>query len=122
MKVAVTMMKKGKCDVSGSYTTDALKNAPDILYEHLASVYRSWLVHGTVSRPLLACAFLPLLKSSLKDPAETKSYRAIAGSSTLLIVFDRLILNIWGDLLASGSLQMGYKRGSSTLQPSAASW
>ena len=116
IKTAVTMMKKGKCDVSGSYTTDAIKNAPDILYEHLASVYRSWLVHGTVSRPLLACAFLPLLKSSLKDPADTKSYRAIAGSSTLLMVFDRLVLNLWGDRLASGSLQMGYKRGSSTAQ------
>ena len=32
------------------------------------------------------------------------------------MVFDRLILNLWGDLLASGSLQMGYKRGSSTAQ------
>ena len=115
VKAAVTMMKKGKCDVSGSFTTDAIKNAPDNFYEYLAAVYRSWLVHGTVSRPLLACAFLPLLKSQ-KDPAETKSYRAIAGSFTLLMVFDRLILNLWGDLLASGSLQMGYKKGSSTAQ------
>ena len=116
VKTAVAIMKKGKCNVSGSFTTDAIKNAPDSFYELLASVYRSWLVHGTVSRPLLACAFLPLLKSSQKDPAETKSYRAIAGSSTLLMVFDRLILNLWGDLLASGSLQMGYKKGSSTAQ------
>ena len=73
-------------------------------------------MHGTVSRPLLACAFMPLLKSSLKDPADTKSYRAIAGSSTLLMLFDRLVLNLWGDRLASGSLQMGYKKGSSTAQ------
>ena len=109
VKTAVLMMKKGKCDVSGSFTTDAIKNAPDSFYGHLTAVYRSWLVHGTVSRPLLACAFLPLLKSSQKDPALTKSYRAIAGSSTLLMIFDRLILNLWGDLLASGSLQMGYK-------------
>ena len=116
VKIAAHMMKKGKCDVSGSYTTDAIINAPDSCYERLAAVYRSWLVHGTVSRPLLACAFLPLLKSSLKDPAETKSYRAIAGSASLLMVFDRLVLNLWGDLLASGSLQMGYKRGSSTAQ------
>ena len=71
------MMKKGKCDVSGSFTMDAIKNAPDNFYEYLAAVYCSWLVHGTVSRPLLACALLPLLKSQ-KDPAETKSYRAIA--------------------------------------------
>ena len=79
-------------------------------------MYRSFLVHGSVSRPLLACAFMPLLKSSLKDPGDTKSYRAIAGSSTLLMLFDRLVLNLWGDQLASGSLQMGYKQGSSTAQ------
>ena len=74
------------------------------------------LVHGSVPRPLLACAFMPLLKSTLKDPADTKSYRAIAGSSTLLMLFDKLVLGLWGDQLASGSLQMGYKRGSSTAQ------
>ena len=73
-------------------------------------------MHGTVSRPLLACAFMPLLKNSLKDPAHTKNYRAIAGSASVLMVFDRVILNLWGDKLASGSLQMGYKRGSSTAQ------
>jgi hypothetical protein len=116
VKVAAGMMKKGKADVSGSYTSDAIRNAPDCLYGHLASVFRSWLVHGTVCRPLLACAFQPLLKNALKDPASTKSYRAIAGSATVLMLFDRLILNLWGDRIASGSLQMGYKRGSSTAQ------
>ena len=34
----------------------------------------------------------------------------------MLMVFDRVILNLWGDKLTSGSLQMGYKRGSSTAQ------
>jgi hypothetical protein len=116
VKAAASMMKKGKADVSGSYSSDAVRNAPDCLYEHLASVYCSFLVHGRVPRPLLACAFMPLLKSSLKDPAQTKSYRAIAGSSILLMLFDKLVLNVWGEQLASGSLQMGYKRGSSTAQ------
>ena len=116
VKAAALMMKKGKTDVSGSYNTDAIRLAPDALFEKLALIYRSFLVHGTVSRPLLACAFMPLLKSALKDPGDTKSYRAIAGSSTMLMLFDRLVLNLWGDRLASGSLQMGYKRGSSTAQ------
>ena len=116
VKAAAVSMKKGKADVSGSYSSDAIRHAPDSFYDQLASIFRSFLVHGSVSRPLLACAFLPLLKSSLKDPADTKSYRAIAGSSTLLMLFDRVVLSLWGDRLASGSLQMGYKRGSSTAQ------
>ena len=114
VKLAASMMKKGKADVSGSYGSDAIRQAPDGLFELLAAVFRSWLVHGTVSQPLLACAFMPLLKGSQKNPADTKSYRAIAGSATVLMLFDKLLLTLWGDRLASGSLQMGYKRGSST--------
>ena len=116
MKLAASVMKKGKADVLGSYGSDPIRQAPDVLFELLAAVFRSWLVHGTVSQPLLACAFMPLLKSSQKNPAETKSYRAIAGSATVLMLFDKLLLTLWGDRLASGSLQMGYKRGSSTAQ------
>jgi hypothetical protein len=116
VKMAAVTMKKCKGDVSGSFTSDAIRNAPDILFENLASVFRSWLYHGTVTRSLLACAFMPLLKSSLKDPGETKSYRAIAGSSLWLKLFDRVILIVWVQLLVSGSLQMGYKKKSSTAQ------
>ena len=80
----------------------------------MAKVYRSWLVHGTVSLSLLACAFLPLFKGGLKDPTKTSSYRAIAGASLLLELFDYVILNIWGDPLCSDSLQFGYKEKTST--------
>ena len=59
---------------------------------------------------------MPLLKNSLKNPSETKNYRAIAGSSLCLKLFDRVILTLWGHLLTSGSLQMGYKKQSSTAQ------
>ena len=82
----------------------------------MARVFRSWLVHGTVTISLLACAFLPLFKGGLKDPSQTGSYRAIAGASLLLKLFDYVILNVWGDLLGSDSLQLGYKRKTSTTQ------
>ena len=38
VKTAAHMMKKGKSDVSGSYTSDAIRNTPDIFYERLAAV------------------------------------------------------------------------------------
>ena len=41
---------------------------------------------------MLAYSFLPLLKSSLKDPSNTGSYRAIAGSSLILKVFEKVII------------------------------
>ena len=69
VKQAACKMKPKKGDVSESYTSDAILNAPDILFDLLAAVFRSWLVHGTVTLSLLPCAFLPLLKNSLKNPA-----------------------------------------------------
>ena len=116
VKEAVCYMMKGKSDVSNSFTSDALLHAPDILFEQLSIVFRSWITHGNITPALLACSFLPLLKSSLKDPADTGSYRAIAGSSLILKVFERVILLLWGHLLESDSLQFGFKAKTSTTQ------
>ena len=109
-------MKTNKSDVSASYTNNAILNSPDIFFDHLALAYRSWLLHGTVTMSLLSCAFLPLFKGGLKDPNKTDSYRAIAGSSLLLKLFDNVILLLWGDLLGTDSLQFGFKSGTSTTE------
>ena len=86
VKEAAGLLNKGKADVTDGFSSDAIVNGPDILYEQLVCVYRSWCAHGTVTPSLLACAFLPLLKSP-KDPADPGSYRAIAGSSLVLKLF-----------------------------------
>ena len=116
VKKAACYMKPMKGDVSESFTSDAILNAPNLLFDLLAKVFQSWLVHGTVTRSMLACAFLPLLKNSLKNPSELKSYRAIAGSSLFLKLFDQVVLLLWGHLLHRDSLQFGYKPGYSTTQ------
>ena len=115
VKEAARSMKPGKSDVSESYTSDAILNAPDSFFDMIAIIYRSWLVHGSVTLSLLACAFLPLVKGR-KDPGKTDSYRAIAGSALLLKLFDKVVLLIWGHMLASDPLQFGYKAGTSTTQ------
>jgi len=116
VKEAVSKIKPLKGNISGSFVSDALKHAPDSFFHQLATNYRSWLYHGTVTKSLLACSFLPNLKSSLKDPADPGSYRAIAGSSLILKVFEMVVLLLWGDLLSSDSLQFGYKARTSTTQ------
>ena len=77
VKKAVLKMKAGKADISGSYSSDALLNSPDIVFETIAEIFRSFLVHGTASRHLLVCAFLPLLKSSLKRSLDRKSFEIL---------------------------------------------
>ena len=64
VKEAVLRLKPKKSDVSGSFISDAFKVAPVILFHQIAVVFRSWLYHGTLTKNLLACSFLPLLKSS----------------------------------------------------------
>ena len=81
VKEAALSMKPGKGDVSCGFTSDAILKAPDILFEHLAAAFRSFLFHGNMTPSLLACSFLPLLKSQLKDPADIGSYRAIAAQA-----------------------------------------
>ena len=111
IKLACEKLKPGKMDVSGGYASDCLLHAPDSLYEHLAVIFRSFLVHGDVTSQLLCCAFLPLYKGGHKSASKTDSYRAIAGSSQLLKLFDNVILLLWGHLLTSDSLQFVYKCG-----------
>ena len=116
VKEAIKQMKPRKSDVTGGFSSDSLLHAPDILLEQLALIFRSFLLHGTVTLSLLACAFLPLLKSSLKDSSDPGSYRAIAGSSLILKLFEKVILLIWGNLLGTDSLQFGFKSKTSTTQ------
>ena len=116
VKDAILAMKGGKMDVSGSYTSDVFKNAPEILHDHLAAIFRSFIYHGTICKEILACAFLPLFKGGLKDSANFDSYRAIAGASQLLKLFEYVILLLWGDRLTTDSLQFGFKKGVSTTQ------
>ena len=107
VKEAVMSMKSKKSDVTESFTLDDLLEGPDILFQHLSLVFKGWLHHDKVSYNVLDCSFLPLLKSFLKDPADIKSYRTIAGSSLILKLFEKLILIIWGGFLTSDGLQFG---------------
>ena len=114
MKEACLRMKPGKADVSGSYTSSVFLNSPDLLFEELASIFRSYLIHGNVTLQLLSCAFLPLCKKGIKNPSLSSSYRTIAASSQLLKLFEYVILVLWGPSLDSDSMQFGFKRGVST--------
>ena len=110
VKNAAVKMKPHKMDISQGFTSDCFLNAPDIFFNLISLVFKDWLIHGTVTKSVLSCAYIPLLKNSLKDPAKTESYRAIAGSSLLLKLFEKYILLVWGDKLTSDILQFGFKR------------
>ena len=113
---ACRRMKPGKIDVTGSYGSDVFCNAPPLLCQELAAVFRSFLIHGNITLSILSCSFMPLLKSARKDPTKFDSWRAVAGASQLLKLFEYTLLEVWGGHLESDSLQFGFKAGTGTDQ------
>ena len=113
---ACRRMKSGKIDVSQGYSSDVFSHAPPLLCQFLAAVFRSFLVHGTITVSILTCSFMPLLKSARKDATKFDSWRAVAGASQLLKLFEYVLLNIWGHHLESDTLQFGFKPGTGTDQ------
>ena len=96
-----------KTDVTETFTSDYLKNAPDIFYEQLASLFRAFLTHGYIS---------PIVKDANGDISSSKNYRGIAISSLILKVFDNCLLILFGHILSNDPLQYGFQKGSSTVQ------
>jgi hypothetical protein len=118
IKQAAMRMKPHRMDVTQGFTSDCLLHAPDLLYQLLSLVFQDWLIHGTVTKSILSCAFIPLIKNQ-KDPGKSNNYRAIASSSLILKLFEYCVLIVWGDRLQSDTLQFGFKRGCGT---SSATW
>ena len=81
VKLAVKKLKPDKADVSGNFTSDCLKAAPDIFFEKLAGLFRSCLINGHISHYLLVCTLSHIVKDSNGDISSSKNYRGIAISS-----------------------------------------
>ena len=47
-------------------------------------LFKTFLVHGHISHPVLCCALLPIVKSSKKSKFSADNYRLIAISSLIL--------------------------------------
>ena len=116
VKSAVKKLKADKSDVSGQFTSDCLKAAPDIFFDKLASLFRSSLSHGYISQDLILCALTPIVKDPNGDISSSKNYRGIAISSLILKVFDNCLLLLFGNLLSNDVLQFGFQSGCSTVQ------
>ena len=116
VKAAVKKLKVDKSDVSGLFTSDCLKSAPEIFFSELSTLFRSFLVHGYICQDLIVCALSPIVKDPNGDISSSKNYRGIAISSLILKVFDNCLLLLFGELLSNDALQFGFQKGCLTVQ------
>lgn len=114
VKQAAAKLKDGKSDPIFKFSTDCIKNAPDILFRHLAAIFRSYLYHGHMTTFLLLATLMPIVKDKLASINNSKNYRSIAISSLLLKLIDWVALILFGKTIGLDDLQCAYQGGAST--------
>ena len=114
IKEAIGKIKANKTDAVFDFSSDFLKHSPDILYELLAIVIKSFVTHGHVTSSLLIATLVPVVKDKLADLCSSKNYRSIAISSLILKLLDWIILLNYGHLLKTNDFQFGFQKGSNT--------
>ena len=113
-RIVKEKLKCSKTDPEFDITTDALKNSPEMLFNRIASLLQSMLVHGHVCLELLICAILPLIKDKNGRDDDSNNYRGIALSSLFLKIFDWVLLILFDKELKTDQNQFGFEAGSST--------
>ena len=64
---ATKHLKGSKTDPVVNFSSDCIKAAPMVFYEHLANIFQSFLIHSHVSKVLLISTLVPLVKDKLGD-------------------------------------------------------
>ena len=114
VKEAVNKLNSNKTDPTFSFTSDFLKNAPDILFSHLAIIIKSFLIHAHASYVLLLSTLVPIIKDKMGEISSSKNYRSIAISSLILKIIDWVTILLFGECLNLDDLQFSYQSGCST--------
>ena len=115
LRKASEMLKPGKSDPQYTFSTDCFKNGPDTLFDHLSCLLQASLVHSHFALKLLISTMIPLIKDRHASITTSKNYRSVALSSTILKLFDWVVILLNKESLLLNELQFAYQRGTSTV-------
>ena len=112
LKEAIEDLKNDKKDETG-LNTNHLKNGTHKLYIVLAMLFNAMLRHGVAPDSLLRGTMIPLVKDKRGKLQDSGNYRAITIGSSILKLFEIVILNKQHMVFQTSSLQFGFKKKSS---------
>ena len=112
LKKAIDDLKKDKKDESG-LCTNHLKNGTHKLNIILTMLFNCMLRHGFAPDSLLQGTMLPLVKDKRGKLQDSSNYRAITIGSSILKLFEIVILNKQSFTFQTSYLQFGFKKKSS---------
>ena len=107
-------MKTGKNDVQYDWRSEAIKNGNKIIAPILSSIFKFFLSHNHMSKPLLKSALIPIIKDSNLSHTASENYRAIAISSIIMKTLDYVILELEPQAFSTSQYQFGFKAQTST--------
>ena len=113
VKEASKKHKPDKSDPISEIFSDYLINAPDILFQHLSDVMKTYIAHGHLTQTLAIYTLLPMIKDKLGKASDSNNYRSIAISSVILKL-DWVLILLYKDSLHLDKLQFSYQRNCST--------
>lgn len=114
VKEATNCLKNSKSDPYFDFSSDCLKQGPDILYYHLFVMIKMFLIHYHVTPYRLLSTLIPIIKDKLGNRCSSNNYRSIVISSLIIKIIDWVIIHLFGDNLKLDQNQFAYQRNCST--------
>ena len=103
-------LSSGKAPGTDCVPTDFYKHATNNIIYWLIMYFNAILAHQYVPLIISEVMLSPLIKSSLKDPCSSSSYRPIALSTAASKIIEHIILNRIETYLNSSDHQFGFKK------------
>ena len=110
----ISQTKRNKKDSKSVFYTDHFINSNLQLRVFLSMLFSSLIVHGFTPNDFNEATIFPLIKNKRKSVSDSTNYRAIALSSPLAKLFDKIILHKYSDVFTTSDMQFGFKEHSST--------
>ena len=114
LKKAIEDLKKDKKDETGICTNHII-NGTHKLNIVLAMLFNAMLIHGIAPESLLKGTMLPIVKDKRGKLQDSGNYRAITIGSSILKLFEIVILSKQSFAFQTSDLQFGFKKKSSPI-------
>ena len=108
-------LKQGKHDGNEGLYSNHITRASHRFHCSVALLFNSLLLHASVPSAFALCTVIPIPKNKRKSLNDSDNYRAIALSSILGKLLDKIILYKGQTVFQSSDYQFGYKQSHSTM-------
>ena len=114
IKKAAHKLKPRKSDPSFSFSSDCIKNGPEVLYTVLARMYQGFMIHAHITKGLLISTLVPIVKDPMSSINLIKNYRSVCLASLAIKLLDWIIILLSKDTLGLDKLKFAYQEDCST--------